>query len=95
MSTFNEVVTLDLKTFGLKHVLWIIDSFSRFVQGKVIKNKRAKMIVKAVMDSWILCFGILRVGFYAENGGEFVNIKMDKLIARLGITIRYGPAFSP
>ena len=34
------------------------------------------------------------MGFYADNGGEFVNIKMDKLIANLGITVRYGPAYS-
>ena len=49
-NSFNEVVTLDLKAFGLKHVLWMIDSFSRFVQGKVIQSKRSENIVKAVMD---------------------------------------------
>ena len=26
--SFNEVVTLDLKEFGTKHILWIIDSFT-------------------------------------------------------------------
>ena len=31
------------------------------------------------------------MGFYTHNGCEFVNIKMYKLNARLGITIRYGP----
>ena len=69
-------------------VLSIIDSFSRFIQEKVILNKKAETIVKMVMDTWILCFGIPTVGFYADNGGEFVDIKMDKLIARLGVTIR-------
>ena len=34
------------------------------------------------------------MGFYAYNGGEFVNIKMNKLIVKLGITIRYKPAYS-
>ena len=38
-SSFNEVVTMDLKSFGSKHVLWIIDSFSRFVKGRVLHNK--------------------------------------------------------
>ena len=50
-----------MKAFGLKHVLWIIDSFSRFVQEKVILNKKADAIVKAVMDTWMLCFGIPKV----------------------------------
>ena len=58
-SMFNEVVTLDLKMFGSKYVPWLVDSFSRFVQGKVIQNKRAEKIVKAIMDKWILCFGVL------------------------------------
>ena len=35
------------------------------------------------------------MGFYADNGGEFLNIKMDELIAKLGITVRYGLAYSP
>ena len=53
--------------------------------------------MKAVMDTWILCFRTPTVGFYADNKGEFVNIKMDELFARLGVTIRYGhwPAYSP
>ena len=51
-STFNEVVTLDLKSFGSKYVLWIKDSFCRFVQGKVILNKKADMIINAITDTW-------------------------------------------
>ena len=36
MSTsFNEVVTLDLKEFVSKYVLWMIDSLTRFMQGKM------------------------------------------------------------
>ena len=46
------------------------------------------------MNTWIMCFRIPSVGFYADNGGEFVNVKMDELIARLGVTVRYGPAYS-
>ena len=42
-----------------------------------------------------MCFGIPSLGFYADNGGEFMNIIMDKLMARLGATIRYGSAYSP
>ena len=51
-------------------------------------------IVKAVTDIWILCFGISSAGLYADNGEEFVNMKIDELIARLGVTVRYGPAYS-
>merc|ERR1712240_204119 len=30
-ASFNEIVTLDLKQFGNKYVLWCIDAFTRFV----------------------------------------------------------------
>ena len=91
---FDEVVTRDLKAFGLNYVLWMIYSFSRFVQGKVIQSKRLETTVKAVMDMCILCFVIPCLGFYLENGGEFVNMNMEELISRLGIIISYGPAYS-
>ena len=30
-TSFNDIVTLDLKQFGNKYILWGIDSFTRFV----------------------------------------------------------------
>ena len=67
-SLFHEIVTMDLKSFGSKYVILIIDSFNRFVEGKVIQNKRVNTIVNAVMDMWIMCFGIPIIGFCADKG---------------------------
>ena len=86
---------MDLKSFRSRYVLWIIDSFNRFVEGKVILNKRADTLVSAVTDMWIICFGIPSVEFYAENGKEFVNVKMDELTKSLGVSIQLGQAYSP
>ena len=49
-SSFNEVVTLDLKQFGNKHVLWCIDLFTRFIQEKLLQNKRAETILNAINE---------------------------------------------
>ena len=65
------------------------------MQGKVILNKRADTIISSITDTWIMCFRIPSVGFYTDNGGEFINMKMDELMARLGVTVRYGQAYSP
>ena len=51
VGSFNEVVTLDLKEFGSKYVLWCIDSFTRFIQGRLIPNKKADTIVNAINDN--------------------------------------------
>ena len=56
-TSFNEVVTLDLKEFGTKYVLWMIDSFSRFMVGRLLTNKRADTIIQVIMDSWCMNVG--------------------------------------
>ena len=76
-SFFNEFVTLDLKEFGSKYVLWMIDSFTRFIQGKLIMNKKADMIIDEVNTTWNLNVGFPSIGFFADNGGEFANTKLD------------------
>ena len=87
--SFNEVVTLDLKEFGTKHILWMIDSFTRFIQGKLIPNKRADTIIKALTDAWCMNVGFPSQGFFADNGGEFANIKLDELTSKLGLTVKF------
>ncbi len=94
-SAFNEIVTLDLKQFGEKYVLWCIDACTRFVQGKLLRNKKAETIVEAINECWNLPFGIPGIGYYADNGTEFKNLKMDELVSKLGISISYSPAYSP
>merc|ERR1712240_834030 len=95
VTPFNEIVTLDLKHFGSKYVLWCIDAFTRFVQGKLLNNKRAETIVNAVNESWNLAYGIPGIEYYADNGTEFKNIKMNEFVSKLGISISYRPAYSP
>ena len=76
-TSFNEIVTLDLKEFGSKYVLWMLDSFTRFIQGKLISNKKADKIISALMDTWCMNLGFLTNGFFADNGGKFSNVKLD------------------
>ena len=34
-------------------------------------------------------------GFFANNGGEFAIVKLDELTCKLGLTVKFGPAFLP
>ena len=92
---FNEVVTLDLKEFGSKYALWMIDSVTRFIQGKVTSHKKADMIITTLTDSWCMNVGFPLRGFFADNGGEFANIKLDELTNKLGLLVKFGPSYSP
>ena len=41
-------------------------------------------IVNALNECWNLPFGIPNVGYYADNGTELKNVKMDELESKLG-----------
>ena len=75
-----------------KYVHWMIDSFSRFIQGKLLSNKKADTIIQALTNTWCMNVGIPSHGFFADNGSEFSNIKLNKLTSKLGLSIRFGPA---
>ena len=41
-------------------------------------------MISVITETRILCFRIPSVGFYADNGGEFLNMKMDEVKANIG-----------
>ena len=45
-------------------------------------------------NAWIFFVGIPLIGFRADNGGEFMNMKMDELTSKLGISVKCGPTYS-
>ena len=47
------------------------------------------------MDNWCMNLGLPTHGFYADNGGEFSNIKLDELTSKLGLTVKFRPVYSP
>ena len=65
-----------------------------YQKGKLLNNNKADTIVNAINECWNLPFGIPVTGYYADNGTEFKNIKMDELVSKLGISINSGPAYS-
>ena len=50
---FNENVALDLKVFGKKYMLHLIDHFTRYSRGIVISNKEAGTIVDGTVRAWV------------------------------------------
>ena len=73
----------------------MIDAFTRFIQGKVISNKKADMIITTLTDLWCMDVGFPSQGFFADNGGKVANIKLDRLTNKLGLSVKFGPSYSP
>ena len=51
---FNSVVSVDLKCIADKYILWMICSFTKFVKGAVVKNKKPETIMKALHGTWCM-----------------------------------------
>ena len=68
MSTdFNQVVTKDLKSMGDKYILWMIYSFTKFMLGNLIPNKRADTILEAMNSTWNYTVRYPLIGYFADN----------------------------
>ena len=92
VTDFNQI---DLKQFDGFNVLWLIDSFTRFLQGVVLKNKEAETVVEAINSTWNWRFGFPVVGFWADNGPEFQNREMEEFASKLNFLVRFGPTYAP
>ena len=88
------MVTLDLKEVGSQYILWLVDIFTMFIQGKVINNKKAETIIDSINTTWNLNIGYPSVGYFTDNGGEFSNIKLDELTSKLGLMVKFSLAYS-
>ena len=45
---FNSTVSIDLKIVGDKYILWMVCTCTRFIQGRVLKDKNPEIIVKVL-----------------------------------------------
>ena len=95
VTDFNQIVTIDLNQIGSKYILWMVCSFTRFISGVVLSNKRMETVVDALNDGWILRFGFPSVGFWADNGNEFQNEELNEYASKFLFTVKFGPTYSP
>ena len=77
-----------MKKFGSKYILWFVDSFIKFIQGKYINNKKAETIIDSINVIWNLNVGYPSIGYFVDN------VKMNELMSKLGLTVNFGPIYS-
>ena len=99
---FNEIVGMDLKVLNKEkgeYILWIVDLFSKLIKGKFIKSKSKETIIEAIISTWIVGDGggpgHPRRGFWADNGGEFLNNDLINFAAFYNIHIKMTSANAP
>ena len=70
---FNEVLSVDLKKWRGKLILYMIDQWSRLTRGCFIKSKNHSEVVDGIWMHWISVGYGSRRCIHSDVGGEFSN----------------------
>ena len=79
---FNEILTMDLKIWDGKYILYLIDMHTRYTVGTVIARKQPNNVIDAIFYHWIKHFGIPG-RIMTDNGGEFTGEEMRAVTSYL------------
>ena len=104
---FNKNISVDLKELhpeyrkdGYKYIIYIIDKFSEYMKGVLIKDKEAETVVTAVCRHWVI--GVNGLGFgaptkhvYSDNSTEFISDISEEFSKLLGLEWKYTASHSP
>ena len=94
-SEYNETVAVDLHE--LEPGVWylhVIDQFTRFSAGSIVRTKKASEIVNSLIHTWISVFGPPRY-LFSDNGGEFNNEEFRDMAENFNIETRTTAGYSP
>ena len=93
-SKFNEKVSMDLKQWGGRWILHIIDMWSRYTLSVFVERKKSSCIIEALITHWIGRFGVMKA-LMVDNGGEFNSDEMRDVTSILNVKLYTTAAESP
>ena len=93
-SKFNDVVAMDLKSWGKSYFLVMVDMATQFCTSTVVHNKKLSTIIRGIFTNWITFFGAPKK-ILTDNGGEFKNPEMRALGEAFNFKVMTTAAESP
>ncbi|MCP3665953.1 MAG: transposase family protein [Gammaproteobacteria bacterium] len=70
------------------------DGFSRFISLAPLKSKLSEDVIQGLLKHFISRFGC-PLTIHSDNGREFMNLLLGKLLARLEVAHTFTPAYNP
>ena len=80
---------MDLKQYGQKYILHIIDLATRYSNAVLINSRHKEVVVENGIRMWVNTFGV------TDNGGEFNNEKLCDMSENLNTEVLATAAESP
>ena len=93
-TTFLETVALDIKFYGSKPILHLIDLYTKLSAAALMPNKQPLTVVNTILKIWVSVYGATNK-FLVDNGGEFANLDFINTAEQFGITIKTTAGYSP
>ena len=96
-SKFNQVVTMDLKTYQegrYNYICYLVDSFSRLTVGAFVENKLPSTVAAVILKQWMAPMGRMDM-LHSDRGGEFCNEELTEVAEYLGVRSTFTAANSP
>ena len=91
---FNEKVAMNLKKWGNRWILHLVDMWSRVTASVFINRKRSRDVIENIMLHWFRAgFGIMK-SILTDNGGEFSTDEMREVCSILNVQISAAAANS-
>ena len=99
----NHIVSIDLKPVkeilevdDSRHIVYMVDEFSKYTVAGISKNKEAENVAKVIVDKWCMDGpGYPIEGFFMDNGTEFLGGHLQALVKKVGAKIKRTPSYSP
>ena len=96
-SKFNQVVSIDLKTYPegkYNYICYLVDLFSRLIVGAFIENKLPSTVASVILKQWMAPMGRMDT-LHSDRGGEFCNEELTAVAEYLGVRSTLTAANSP
>ncbi len=90
---YVDLVQMNKSPEGYQYILSMEDGFSRYISLAPLKSKKSEEVIQGLLEHFISRFGC-PLTIHSDNGKEFTNQLLEKLLAQLEMAHTFNPAYN-
>ena len=84
---FNQCVTMNLKQWNNKLILYLIDMWSQLTVAKFITQKKPQNIINTIMTHWVGAGYSIMDSILTDHGSEFTAQEIEEVASILNVNV--------